>query len=138
LRRLRTITQMIFESVPQLIIQILMMIYLQDLGVTPLALGSSIGLAGAHLIFETFLLYLEKTASLCSFKYYTATFMNARLNWIPFIERISRYRDVEESRVYDYQNIKYKLCGKYFIMDYKFLPKPLLPAWAKVLLKKNF
>ena len=122
LRRMRTITQMIFESIPQIILQIRIMSYAEDegLGVTLSALGLSLSLAVLHLLFEIFLLILEKSACKCSLQYYSLICMNARLNWIPFIEKISRSRQISDPKVFDYDNIKYQLCGKGFNMEYKF------------------
>ena len=89
-RRLRTLSQLLWESCPQLILQgrILYAIEneqtdgLDDINVPSLLI--SIGIAGLHALFEISILYLDSQASSSNIFTYGLICLGARFDWVPY------------------------------------------------------
>lgn len=90
-RRLRTISQLSFESLPQIILQIRILLYTtvgqseDDLGVDMEAILFSLACAVIHAIFEVIFLHLEAVSCKTTKIHYSIVCFNARFGWIPFI-----------------------------------------------------
>ena len=92
-RRMRTICQLTFESLIQLILQVRMLIYfkrlhdeqsVEQMGVSIESLIISIALSLLHTALECIFMYMESKASLMSFLNYTIICFNGRFGWVPF------------------------------------------------------
>ena len=126
LRRLKCISQTIFESVPQIILQIrILTAGAEDVGITLSTLIASLSAAILHLLLQIFLLHFESSGCKESILQYMVICMNGRLNWVPFIDKLTAGSSSNESREYDYRKLEYQLCGKKFGMDYEFYPTTL-------------
>ena len=104
-RRLRTISQLSFESFPQILLQIRILLYTLDdssaLGVDVEAILVSLACAVIHAIFEMIFLHLEAVSCKTTKIHYTIVCFNARFGWIPFIHyfsSVSGADDEEEGR----------------------------------------
>ena len=95
-RRLRTISQLIFESVPQVFIQIFFLWYVKNY--TNMKADSdaveqifiSIELAVLHTLIEVIYLCIENKIVKAVFSDYSLACMNGRLNWTPLTEKINK------------------------------------------------
>lgn len=92
-RRMRTISQLTFESLIQATLQIRMLLYfkalqdengMDDFGVSLTAIAVSILLAIIHAILECLFLYMEAQASKTSFVNYCIICFNGRFGWVPY------------------------------------------------------
>lgn len=95
---MRTITQMTFETLIQLTLQVRMLIYfrrhfgedsaakIEELGVSPKAILFSIIIAIVHTVLEFAYLAIEAQASKTSFMNYCMVCFNGRFNWVPYID----------------------------------------------------
>ena len=92
-RRMRTITQMIFESVIQLGVQIHMLIYVSlyvvdedkaDFEVNMTSILISVALAVAHILLEYVLLSYEAKACMTNVSNYAIACFNGKFGWVPF------------------------------------------------------
>lgn len=96
-RRLRTISQLVFESVPQIILQSYILWYsLQPevinslepgeklLGIDQSVIYTSVVFALFHLLMEAALLYAEAKACRTTFLHYLLICLNGRLGWVPY------------------------------------------------------
>eukprot|EP01084_Bolivina_argentea_P061349 112113_1 len=89
-RRLRTLSQLFFETMPQILLQL--RILLDDNNRFKIDVNTllwSIGLAVAHLFLEGGIIYLDKSAFKLSFMEYALECLGGRVNWIPFSNRIN-------------------------------------------------
>jgi hypothetical protein len=121
IRRLRTIAQTIFESIPQILLQARILQYgASYLGVDSETLILSLAAASLHFMLEIMMLYYESTACKTSVVYYSVVCLNGRLNWVPFMEKMTRARTTADKNEFDYSDIHYKLCGAKFHMQYEF------------------
>eukprot|EP01083_Nonionella_stella_P017876 50057_1 len=89
-RRLRTLSQLFFETIPQIVLQLRILWVIEWMGdnntfqIDLQTLGWSIGLAISHLILEGGIIYLDKTAFQMSFMEYSLECLGGRVQWIPF------------------------------------------------------
>ena len=96
-RRLRTLSQLLFETFPSIILQIRMLVVLGGnandgkLKVSYQSLYYSIGFAVLHTIMEGMILYLDSKACRISLEQYAIICLNARLSWVPFANILSTY-----------------------------------------------
>ena len=115
LRSMRTIAQLLFESIPQIILQARILYVINSGYETSLeiSLGEiyfSLLFAGLHLIFEGFLLYLETLVTKSNFFEYCANSMNGMLNWVPFLDKIKnqqqeKKKEQKQGPDYDFGDI---------------------------------
>ena len=102
-RKLRTLSQLTFESIPQLLMQIVFVIFYRkeaaDKGVNMKEIGLSLAFAGAHFLSEVLLLYVESRAVkqtmyqphkspqiLCTMRFhYILECLSGRFGWVPFV-----------------------------------------------------
>ena len=123
-RRLRTISQLIFETVPQLVLQIRIFLYFNlkdendptgDEGVDVVTLAYSIIFALIHALLEWLIIYIEsRQYDLQIFKYFIICF-NGRLGWVPMLEKMKSPTDmqkmVDNKQVLDFDDIKTTFCN---------------------------
>ena len=92
-RRLRTFSQLIFETAPSVALQIYILIKLgtndNDLNVSYENLVYSIVFAVLHTVLEGSILYLDSRAGHLSIAEYGIICLNARLSWVPFTNILS-------------------------------------------------
>jgi hypothetical protein len=85
-RRLRTISQLTFESLPQLILQshIISSGLASSMGLSPMEVYGSVFFAVTHTVAEAVVLWHESTAWKEGFVQYSLTCLTGRLGWLPF------------------------------------------------------
>lgn len=92
-RRMRTISQLTFESLIQVTLQVRMLRYFnamninnaqEEFGVSVTAIIASIMLAVSHGLIECSFLYMEAQASKTSFFNYCLICFNGRFGWVPY------------------------------------------------------
>jgi hypothetical protein len=89
-RRLRTLSQLIFESFPQIALQariILAPHFAREIGLTDGELFSSMGFAIFHLLVTGWVLRAEAFACKDSGLHYLITCLSGRFGWVPFAEK---------------------------------------------------
>ena len=125
-RRMRTITQMMFETFIQLGVQIHMLIYVTlyvaddnkaDFGVDMTSILLSVALAVAHINLEYVQLSYEAKACKTSMTYYSIACFNGKFGWVPFADDLTTIAelvnnekiDESESNLLkvDFDNIRY-------------------------------
>ena len=95
-RRMRTITQLTFETFLQLTLQGRMLLYFsnneggKDLGVDLTALVVSLLLSTSHALIEACFLYMEARASKTSFLNYCIICFNGRFGWVPYNDHLMK------------------------------------------------
>ena len=99
-RRLRTISQLSFESLPQIILQVRILIFALNgdnkLGVSMDAIVGSLGCAVLHAFFEMIFVYLEAVSCKTTVIHYFIVCFNARFGWIPFVNFFSSLAGFDE------------------------------------------
>ena len=99
-RRMRTISQMLFETLPQIFLQLRIIDSINnnndDINVSYNALYYSIGFAILHILMEGMILYLDSSACYMTFSEYAIICLNARLNWVPY-SHILKHHDTNDS-----------------------------------------
>eukprot|EP01084_Bolivina_argentea_P204146 348583_1 len=92
-RRLRTLSQLFFETMPQIVLQLRILWVIKWSGhgdnenafdIDVQTLTWSIGLAIVHLILESGIVYFDKRAFRMSFMEYALECLGGRVMWIPF------------------------------------------------------
>ena len=90
-RRMRTISQMTFETFIQIMLQIRMLIFFKfqssdsvEFGISIYTVLLSVSLAFGHIILEVIFLYLEAMATKTNFINYAIVCFNGRFGWVPF------------------------------------------------------
>ena len=90
-RRMRTISQLTFESLIQITLQVRMLHFfktdasaLQEFGLSVTQIVVSIVLALSHALLEMVFLFMEAQASKTSFINYCIVCFNGRLGWVPY------------------------------------------------------
>jgi hypothetical protein len=90
-RRLRTISQLSFESLIQIILQVRILIYsfnqpdvIEQFGVEIEAIIISLSFALLHTIFELIFLNMEAVAAKTTITHYAIICFNGRFGWVPF------------------------------------------------------
>jgi hypothetical protein len=106
-RRLRMTSQLIFESVPQLLLQfyIYMAGYAKDLEITETSLIVSFVAALLHIVCESALIWMEARACKASLLYFLLLTLNGRIAWVPFIEQFLIPGNHE---LYDYGDLTFR------------------------------
>ena len=134
-RRLRTLSQILFESLPQMVLQlrIISVINHSDSsvsgsfefnsfnGVSTNSLFVSVLFACLHILFEGLMIYLDSQACSMPFWEYAIICLNARLNWVPYSHLIESTYTYKDSNVKS--NVKMldfeKIYSKFFCFNYK-------------------
>ena len=128
-RRLRTISQLSFESLPQIIIQLRILLFSaavgkNELDVSTAAIAGSLACALIHAFFEMIFVYLEAVSCKTTVMHYFIVCFNARFGWIPFVNFFSSlagYDDEAEGKAdLNYENMKSQMCAIKFQMKFKF------------------
>ena len=91
-RRLRTISQLTFETMLQIILQLRILLYTQntnsdstaELEIDKGTVMLSLALAIAHLIIEIAFIILESKSTKTTFMHYSIVCFNGRFGWVPF------------------------------------------------------
>eukprot|EP01083_Nonionella_stella_P234496 825442_1 len=95
-RRLRTLSQLFFETIPQIVLQVRILWVLNQWSekedvdsdlfkiVDLKSLAWSIGLAAFHLLLEGGIIYLDKRAFKMGFMQYSLECLGGRVQWVPF------------------------------------------------------
>ncbi len=91
--RLRTLSQLLFETLPQIALQSWILYKNQGkntehINDTDIYHDVSIGVAGLHFILEIFIIYLDGRASKMSLSHYVVICLGARLNWVQYSHQI--------------------------------------------------
>lgn len=111
-RRLRTISQLSFESLPQTILQLRILIYAlngsNELGVSLEVIISSLGCALLHAIFELIFVYLEAISCKTTVIHYFIVCFNARFGWIPFVNFFTSLAGFDENANKSTENLNYE------------------------------
>eukprot|EP01083_Nonionella_stella_P060839 158657_1 len=95
-RRLRTLSQLFFETIPQIFLQLRILWQIEwagrenDFAINSEAIMWSVGFAVLHLIFEAAIISLDSAASKMKFIHYAIVCLGARLDWIPFSHLFSK------------------------------------------------
>ena len=95
-RRLRTLSQLLFETLPQIGLQAWILYTYQyrtsmdDSIINQTELYISIVVAAFHVILELLIIYLDARASDMPISHYAVVCLGARLNWVPFGHKIRR------------------------------------------------
>lgn len=98
-RRLRTISQLIFETFPQLVLQVRIYFFFEnnpdEMGAVKLStLLLSILFAVFHGALEMLILYIESNQyDLNFFKYFIICF-NGRLGWVPMLDKMKNSNEM--------------------------------------------
>ena len=121
IRRMRTITQLMFESVIQFSLQLYILHQVRDrddassINVDVTSIIISICLTIAHAILEYLLLCYEALACKTSLMNYCVACFNGKLGWVPFVDKMTRIarscaccHDEEYDLCIDYDNIIYQ------------------------------
>jgi hypothetical protein len=94
-RRMRTITQLMFESIIQFAVQFWMLSDLESsedaegFGVSKTSILTSLALAIGHMVLEGIQLYFEASACETSFVNYCVICFNGRFGWVPFLDKMN-------------------------------------------------
>eukprot|EP01084_Bolivina_argentea_P043175 79558_1 len=110
-RRLRTLSQLLFETLPQIILQGYILWYddkhSQQLNANEIYI--SIGVAALHVVLELFIIYLDARASKMSLSHYAVICLGARLNWVPFAHQIrSRIKQQANKKFYNFECVQFQ------------------------------
>jgi len=132
-RRMRTMSQLIFESAPQLVLQariLLHPIFAQQIGLTTPQLVSSMFFAGFHSLVSCCILWMEAGACRDSMVHYAVVCLSGRFGWVPFVDRLASERaksalgtdkkPAVKAESLPFASMRYDLpCGR-FSVEYQF------------------
>lgn len=111
-RRLRTISQLSFESLPQILLQVRILLYAiggqNKLGVSMGAIVASLVSAVLHAFFELIFVYLEAVSCKTTVIHYFIVCFNARFGWIPFVNFFSSLAGFDEDSKDNQENLNYE------------------------------
>ena len=135
-RRMRLITQLLFETLIQLAVQIHILYYFKqhpeeaaDLGIRVHALFVSICIATVHAALEGVILLFEARACRASLISYCIICYNGRFGWVPFIDRMIQLANntgssskewAQNDLCYDFDSIAYRNQYLSVKIEYKF------------------
>ena len=87
-RRLRTISQLTFETMVQILLQVRILLYnaesVLELGITTRDVWISLSTAVLHGLLEFAFIFLESESTKTSIMHYSIICFNGRFGWIPF------------------------------------------------------
>eukprot|EP01083_Nonionella_stella_P295544 1004441_1 len=139
-RRLRTLSQLLFETVPQCLLQLHMLRVSNLDGLDTSSLMMSILFALLHMLFEGIIIYSDSKACDSSVLEYGLQCLHARMNWIPYtgvfetrlkqqikaIEHHDAHADDDLSNKskhyyqFNYENLIANVCGLNYKLEFKF------------------
>eukprot|EP01083_Nonionella_stella_P044270 119260_1 len=138
-RRLRTLSQLFFESIPQIGLQFRILWSIKwsndpiDYEISETNIMWSIIFAILHLILEASIIYLDSRALKMEFIKYAIVCLGARVGWIPYNHLIEHHittksedreyrKDITSDMVtvYDYENIQASLMSAKYKFEYNF------------------
>eukprot|EP01083_Nonionella_stella_P043236 116652_1 len=139
-RRLRTLSQLLFETIPQLLLQIHMLRVSNLDGLDAESLIVSILFALLHMLFEGIIIYSDSKACDSSVLEYGLQCLHARMNWIPYtgvfetrlkeqIKAIESHQTVDDDYTEDktkyyyqfnYEKLITNVCGLKYKLEFKF------------------
>ena len=132
-RRLRTSCQLTFESLPQILLQIRIFIFLNGnqaeldkLDISIEAIAISILFAVLHASIEFMFINLEKNANLTSMLHYLIICFNGRFGYVPFIQFFAANSDTQDELQLNYDDISSSMCCLHFNMAYEFTEDTIL------------
>ena len=138
-RRLRTSSQLTFESIPQVMFQTYIFLRLKndpvervELDISIEAVTVSLASAVAHTIVELIFIYIEKEACKTTFLHYTIVCFNGRFGWVPFTNHFvsaTGAASLESNKhvtEFNYDHISSKLFCLPFDIDFYFTDDTLL------------
>ena len=130
-RRLRTTTQLLFESFPQIVLQlhILLQSSGREFNVSDEELVVSLAFALFHLLATCYIVWLEAKSAGESFTRYTMTCLTGRLSWLPLADALTDQNKDADSRKMHFDDLSVVSgCGR-FAMAFEFSQS----TWAKLL-----
>eukprot|EP01084_Bolivina_argentea_P172299 298477_1 len=112
-RRLRTLSQLFFETIPQIFLQLRILWIVkwsnnpdaENFEITEETLAISIVLALVHMLLEAGIIFLDSLALKMPFMQYALVCLGARVQWIPFQHMLS---DFIKNQVYIYYDQEQK------------------------------
>lgn len=114
-RRMRTITQLTFEGLIQLFVQIQILLYFYpnpedagDVGVKAYEVILSITIAFVHLFLQVFQVLLETWACETNFLTYWVVCVTGRFGWAPYIDTMQTENIRKTKRTFNYDKIEYQ------------------------------
>ena len=132
-RRLRTLSQLLFETFPSILLQLRMLWVLgskndANFDISYQSLYWSLVFAFLHTLMEGSILYLDSKACFLSLEEYALVCLNARLSWVPFTNILTRLQIQNKKnckidskyRELDFENIISKFCGLKYKLDFEF------------------
>lgn len=132
-RRLRTISQLTFESLPQIILQIRVINYyksvypeklidLEKSGININGIIASLMTALLHTIIEMVYLNVESKACKTTLTQYSIVCFNGRFGWVPYANNFTSSEQTKQisNEVLSYDNINSKLCGIPLSVEFEF------------------
>eukprot|EP01083_Nonionella_stella_P242634 846184_1 len=134
-RRLRTLSQLLFETIPQLLLQLHMLRVSNLDGLDSTSLMMSILFALLHMMFEGMIIYSDSKACDSSVLEYGLQCLHARMNWIPYtgvfesrlkeqITAVEHHNDPSNKSKYyyqfNYENLIANVCGLKYKLEFKF------------------
>eukprot|EP01083_Nonionella_stella_P271752 921105_1 len=108
-RRLRTLSQLLFETLPAIIFQSYMVYYDNTKGGKQLnttILYVSIAVALIYIIVVLLLIYLDARASKIPLTHYIVICLGARLNWVPFAYQIRT--NSNSKSIYNFERVQFQ------------------------------
>jgi hypothetical protein len=132
-RRLRTSCQLTFESLPQIILQIRIFIYLkgkptelEELDISLEAISLSIAFALLHASIEFMFLRVETKANRTTMMHYLITCFNGRFGYVPFSHLFASNTNFNDLDQLNYDDIGSSMCCINFKMAYEFTEDTIL------------
>lgn len=132
-RRLRTISQLIFEGIPQIFLLIRVYIYFYNeinehpayfeaQGISLYGIFFSLMCAVLHFILEGIQIKLDAKACKTDVLHISLVYLNGRLGWVPFSNKFipDGSQPLDTTDLFDYDCIKSKLCGGTVNVDFEF------------------
>eukprot|EP01084_Bolivina_argentea_P159140 277190_1 len=123
-RKLRSIAQICFESIPQIFLQIRILNIGRgnDVGIDQFEIILSILFALMHSIIEGTILFYEAKATKLNFFHYLVHCVNGRVGFIPFIHTIKNnsVNKMDKCEPYDFSLIHETFGGIQFSVEYEF------------------
>eukprot|EP01083_Nonionella_stella_P077456 211555_1 len=130
-RRLRTLSQLFFETFLQVVLQLRILYDVRwsgkqnvEYSITEETLLWSIFFAALHLILEAIIVHLDSRALKMGFTKYAIVCLGARVGWIPYShlieKRITQPSTSDDIVVYDYDRIEANVLCKRYSLTYTF------------------
>jgi len=100
-RRLRTSSQLTFESIPQILWQVRVLLWMRanddqvdDLDVTENAILISLACAMIHGLIEMLYFWIESKACKTTYLHYILICFNGRFGWVPYLHKFENAQSI--------------------------------------------